>query len=170
MLYKSKACKVQVHMKLPVNEVLESLSDVLKFKIKTRPNKLNFLFQQTSDPFISNMNALANTVKPKSIKIDAFFRERGSQNGKSIKNNLAVAFVKRVLTAIRNNNEIIDDFDDFYLEFEKEDGSDDVFNLVKGKEELTILCPQTSNGNLNTKELFNRTNVQFQDYLKLRNG
>jgi hypothetical protein len=166
MLYISKACKASIHMKLPVNEVLDSISDVLKFKIKAKPNRLNYLFQQVGDPFISNMNALANTVKPSSLKIDAFFRERG--NSSTTKNVGAVALVKRILNAVKNDNEVIEDFDDFYLEFEREDGSDAVFNLVRGKQEKIIKCSYRTPGNVNTKELFDKANEAFDEYLNSR--
>lgn len=168
MLYISKACKAQIHMKLPVNEVLNSISDVLKFRIKARPNRLSYLYQEIGDPFITNMNALANTVKPNSIRIDAFFRERGTSDSKTTKNTQAVSLIKRVLNAVKNDNEVIEDFEDFYLEFEKEDGTDAIFNLVRGKQEIIVKCAYKSPGNLDTRELYDKTSVMFDEYLDSR--
>jgi hypothetical protein len=170
MLYISKACKASMHMKLPVNEVLDSITDVLKFRIKAKPNRLSYLYQEIADPFITNMNALANTIKPNSIRVDAFFRERGNLDVKTPKNIQAVSFIKRVLNAVKNDNEVIEDFEDFYLEFEKEDGSDEIFNLVRGKQEIIISCSYRTPGNLDTKELYDNTTMAFDTYLSNRNN
>ena len=168
MLYLSKACKAQIHMNSPINEVLDSISDVLQLRVKTRPNRLNYLYQQIPDSFISNMNGLASTLKPQSLKIDAFFRERGTLSNKSVKNTGAIILVKKILNAVKINSDVIEDFDDFYLEFEKDDGTDAIFSLVKGKEEIEIECPFKSPGNLDTKELYNKAVIEFQEYLSER--
>lgn len=166
MLFISKACKASVHMEIPVESVLESIQDVYKLKIKAKPNRLSFLYQNVEDAFITNMNALAGTVNPATIKIDLSFRERGS--GKELitkKNQSALSFSKKVLNAVKNDSKVIDDFEDFYLEFENEDGSDGVFNLVKGKREFQIKCPYSTPGHLDTKVLYDKAKVEFQEYL-----
>ena len=164
MLKISKACKASLHMDGSVSTVLDSITDVLKFRIKTKPNRLSYLFQEVKDPFIANMNALANTVSPNSIKVEAFFREIGNSNNKS-KNLSAVNFIKRVLAAIKNDSNIIEDFDDFYLEYESEGNREDTFHLLRGKKELIINCPYKSAGNYDTKELYNNTKLEFSKYL-----
>ena len=160
------ACRARVHMKMPVNDVLESISDVLKFEIKVKPNRLAFLNHQVNDAFVGNMSALANSVDPQSIKVDAFFRERG--NSSTSKRNLkALSFIKRALKAIKADNNIIEDFDDFTLEFEKTDGTEDTFNLIKGKEEIVIECPTKKSGALDTKKLYELISLKFDEYLEL---
>ena len=154
-------------MKSPVKEVLDSITDVLRFNIKARPNNLKYLYQEMEESFIGNMKALANSVEPRSIRVNAFFREMGSKKEK-YKNNKAVAFIKRTLKAFIDNSEIIDDFDDFSLEFEKKDGSEEVFNLIKGKHEIEIECSYRSAGNLNTKELYEKANIEFDEYIQSR--
>lgn len=168
MLRISKSCKAAIHMKMPVNEVLDSIADVLQFKIKARPQRLNYLFQHLGrDSFIGNMKGLANSVEPRSLRVNAFFRKQGSEKNK-VKNTKAVALMVRVLEAVKNDQGVAEDFDDFYLEFEKSDGSEDVFNLVKGKEEMQIKCSHKSKGNLNTKELFEKASLKFNNYLESR--
>lgn len=158
------ACKAKVHMAMPINEVLDSITDVLKFKIKVKPQRLAYLNAEVKDSFVANMTALANTVEPQSIEVDAFFRERGKKQSNS-KNLLALGFVKRALKAIKADNNIIDDFDDFTLEFEKDDGTEGDFSLIKGKEEITIECPTKSKGNLDTKKLYELAKDKFNEYL-----
>lgn len=166
MLHISKACKASVHMELPIETVLKSIKDVYKIKIKAKPNRLSFLYQNVDDAFITNMNALAGTINPATIKIDLSFRERGS--GKEIitkKNNSALTFSKKVLNAVKNDSKVIDDFEDFQLEFENEDGSDGFFNLVKGKREFIIQCPYSTPGHLDTKLLYDKAKSEFKEYL-----
>lgn len=168
MLRISKSCKAKLHMKMPVEDVLESISDVLKFEIKAKPSRLNYLTKEVKGAFITNMNSLTNTLDPKSIKIDAFFRERGRNSGK--RSMKALSFVKKILTAVQKDNKIADDIDDFMLEFERKDGTEDVFNLLKGKVEFDIECAFKTTGNLDTKELYEKVSKEFNDYLLEKNG
>ncbi|WP_303917516.1 hypothetical protein [Draconibacterium sediminis] len=170
MLGISKACKAQIHMKMPIDDVLESMSDVLKFRIKSRPNRLKYLSSEVDDSFITNMNGLAGSVAPRVIRIDAFFRERGKSNKTKKKNNLAISFTKKVLNALKDDNKVADDIDDFYLEFEREDGSDSVFSLLNGKEEIIVEVQQGSQGIIDSKKLYQSVKVEFENYLNERNS
>lgn len=168
MLGIAKSCKAAIHMKLPINEVLSSITDVLRFKIKVRPKRLNYLFQEVQDSFITNMNALAGSVKPKSIRVDAFFRE--SSQKENTKNTQAIILAKRILNAIKNDNDVIDDFDEFTLYFEKDDGTDSVFQLIRGKQEIVVKCPYKSPGNIDSKVLATLVNEKFSLYLESYNN
>lgn len=163
----ASACRAKIHMDTPVNEVLDTIADVLKFEIKARPNRLAYLNSSVNDAFVGNMTALANSVEPQSLKVEAFFRERGKNQNKK-KNRLAVGFIKRALKAIQTDTNLTEDFDDFYLEFEKTDGSEGIFNLIKGKVEIPVQCPYKSPGNLDTKKLFDLIEIKFDDYLEKR--
>ncbi|MDH7444515.1 hypothetical protein [Aquimarina sp. 2201CG14-23] len=163
MLRLSKACKANIHMEMPINDVLTSISEVLKFKIKVRPQRLAYINDSVNAAFVGNMYALANTVDPNYIKVEASFRDFGNVAFK--KNNKAKTFIKRTLNAINNDNQVGDDFDDFYLEFENNKGNFDTFSLISGKVELGVNCTYLSPGNLDTKELYNRIMVEFNRYL-----
>uniref|UniRef100_UPI003217B20E hypothetical protein n=1 Tax=uncultured Draconibacterium sp. TaxID=1573823 RepID=UPI003217B20E len=169
MLGISKACKAQIHMKMPINQVLESMSDVLKFRIKSRPNRIKYLSKEVDDSFIANMNGLAGSVEPRVIRIDAFFRDRGNSNKTKKKNNLAISFTKKVLNALKDDNKVADDIDDFYLEFEKEDGSDGVFSLLNGKEEICVEAKSRGRG-IDSKKLYEAVKVEFEEYLNNGNN
>ena len=164
MLKISKACKASLHMDSSVSNVLDSITDVLKFRIKSKPNRLSYLYQEVNDPFIANMNALANTVTPSTLKVEASFREIGNSSNQT-KNISAVNFVKRILTAIKNDSNVTEEFDDFYLEYEGEGGIEDTFHLLKGKKEITVECSYKSPGNYNTKELYDNAKIKFSLYM-----
>ena len=158
------ACRAKVHMKMPVKDVLDSITNVLKFEIKARPNRLAYLNNEVKDAFVANMTALANTVDPSAIKVEANFRKRGKVQ--QTQNNKALSFVKRALKAINANNEIVEDFDDFTLEFERGDGSEGEFNLIHGKQEIEIECPYKTPGNYDTKVMYELVKEKFDSYLE----
>lgn len=165
-LYISHACKAAVHMNMPVNEVLSSITDIYRFDLKARPSRLSHLYQGVDDAFVTNMNRLASTIDPHMMKVDAFFRTRGNQSKTNNRNNKALGLVKRILNAVRDNSEVIDDIEDFTLEYEKEDGSPGDFSLIRGKAEIEAECGFKTKGNLDTKELYNKVYPMFKDYIE----
>ena len=168
MLRISKSCKAKMHMDTSVEDVLDSLADVLKFELKAKPSRLNFLTKEVKSAFIGNMNALANSVDPRSIRIDAFFRERGKKGG--VRNTKAVSLVKSILNAVKDDNKIAEDIEDFTLEYENKNGMEDFFSLIKGKVEFEVNCRLKPNRNLDTKFLYNEAIKQFNPYLLEKNG
>ena len=161
-------CRAKVHMKMPVNEVLDSLTNVLKFEIKARPNRLAYLNKEVNDAFVANMSALANTVDPSYMRVEANFRKRGNTQQK--KNNKAISFIKRALKAIKADNNIVEDFDDFTLEFERADESEGEFNLIHGKQQIDINCPYKTQGNYDTIVMYELVKDKFDNYLSQRNN
>jgi len=163
----STSCKASIHMKLPINEVLGSLEDVLKFDMKVKPERLQYLNQSVDHAFVTNMTGLANTVQPRFIKVEAHFRERSKNKSSSIvKNNSAIRFVKKILNLAKDDNEFIDDFEDFNLTYEKSDGSEDIFHLIKGKQEIVLICPISSPGIPDSKKMKAKVMVKFNEYIK----
>lgn len=165
ILKSSTACKANIRMKISINEVLSSLSDVLNFKIKANPKKLAYLNSEISESFIGNMQALANTVSPQAIRIEAFFRARNTKVDSKFKNIAAVKFVTGLLTSASKNSEILDEIEEFHLEFEKLDGSEDTINLLKGKVELEAESELEVGGNVKMKSLFETAIPVFKEYL-----
>lgn len=160
----SKKCQVSLHFKLPINEVLGSITEVLKFDIKVRPNMLKYIYPDVSDAFVTNMTGLSGTLDPNYIRVESFFRESGQKNKDGKKNNKPVSVVKRFLTAIAKDEKMIENFEDFSIEFEDSAGDEHVFNLLKGKEEIVILT-EGIKGRANSKELYQKLVVQFDEYL-----
>jgi hypothetical protein len=167
MLHISKACKASIHMKIAVNDVLDAITDVFRFEIKANPKRLAHISQSVDGSFVHQMQTLANSVNPKSIRVESFFRQRGP-NTTGKKNVKAVAMMKKFLKAFSADLAIAEDFDEFELEFEREDGSEDTFNLIKGKQEIIAECQYSSSGNYDTKELYNNAKVEFDEYLAQR--
>lgn len=166
ILKSSKSCKAKTHMNSSIKDVLDSMSEVLNFKIKANPNKLAYLNKEIGESFIGNMQALANTVNPVAIRVEATFKSRGVKVDSKFQNLQAVKFVKNLLGKAESNNEILDDIEEFQLEYEKEDGSNDSLNLLKGKVEFEIECELETKGNVKPRSLFDSSMEPFREYIK----
>lgn len=168
ILRSSKSCKVSIHMNNKIQDVIDSLSEVINFKIKANPNKLAYLNNEIGESFIGNMQALANSVNPLAIRVEAIFKTRKVEVDSKSGNKQAVTFVRKLLGKAKSNNEILDDIDEFQLEYEKEDGSNDSLNLLKGKIEFEITCKLGKKGNVNTRSLFENCIKPFKEYIKIK--
>lgn len=166
ILKSSKSCKAKTHMNSSIKDVLESMSEVLNFKIKANSNKLAYLNNEIGESFLGNMQALANTVNPVSLRVEATFKSRGVKVDSKFQNLQAVKFVKKLLGKAESNNEILEDIEEFQLEYEKEDGSNDSLNLLKGKVEFEIECELETKGNVKTRSLFDNSMEPFREYIK----
>jgi hypothetical protein len=166
VLRSSTSCKVQIHMNFPIKDVLDNISDVLNFKIKANHKKLAFLNREIGESFIGNMQALANTVNPVTMRIEAFFRTKDTKIESKFKNFAAVKFVKKLLEKANNNDSVLDEIEEFYLEFERGDGTEDTINLLKGKVELIVSTDLEAGGNIKMRSLFENSISSFKEYLK----
>lgn len=165
-LYISKACTARIHMEKSVQQVIDSLEKVFKFRFKAKPENLPSLYRNIDDAFISNMQSLVNTVDPKSIKVDLSFRDSGGKKLVTEKNHKMVSTSKKILSAILQDTKVMEDIEDFYLEYEDTDGIDSDFNLIRGKVQLETKCPlkDGKKGLLDTKQLFNDIKQKYVNY------
>ena len=168
ILRSSRSCKVSIHMNNKIQDVIDNLSEVINFKIKANPNKLAYLNKEIGESFIGNMQALANSVNPQAIRVEAIFKTRKVEVDSKSGNKQAVTFVRKLLGKAKSNSEILDDIDEFQLEYEKEDGSNDSLNLLKGKIEFEIICKLGKKGNVNTRSLFENCIKPFKEYIKIK--
>ena len=162
-------------MSINIKDVLDEIRDVLNFKIKANPKKLAYLNREVGESFIGNMQALANPVDPVAIRIEAFFKSRKIDKSEekkmpAIKAIKAVNFVKGLLVSANKRDEILDDIEEFQLEFEKEDGTEHTLNLLKGKVEYSVECELEEGGNVKARSLFDNSIPIFKHYLSQDSG
>lgn len=165
-LHISKACKAKVHMEKSVEHVIASMEKIFKFRFKAKPENLPKLFNNTKDAFISNMQILAKTVDPKSVRVDLSFRELGGKKLITEKNHKMLSTSKKILNAVLNDTKVMEDIEDFYLEYEDSEGVESDFSLVRGKESLETSCPfkDGKKGQLDTKFLFKSIKEKYDIY------
>jgi len=171
-LHISKACQAQVQMEKSVEHVIDSMENIFKFRFKAKPENLPSLFNNTKDAFISNMQILAKTADPKSIRVDLSFRETGGKKLVSEKNYKMMSTSKKILKAVLNDTTVMEDIEDFYLEYEDSDGIENDFNLVRGKVFLETACPykKGKKGQLDNKILFTRIKQKYDIYKEEKKG
>lgn len=165
-LHISKACQAKVHMEQSVEKVIEAMQNVFRFKFKAKPENLPSLFHSTKDTFFSDMQLLGKNVDPKSIRVDLSFREQGGKKVVSEKNYKMMSTSKKILNAVLSDTRVIDDIEDFYLEYEDVQGIDRNYSLAKGKVAFNVCCPfkDGKKGQLDTKALFNEIKGKYVNY------
>lgn len=172
----SKACKAIVYMEKSVEQVMNSMKNIFRFRFRARPENLPSLYRNIDDAFITNMQALGRTVDPKWIKVDLSFRDQGGKNVVTETNYKMMSTTKKILNAVIEDTKVLEDIDDFYLEYEDENGDGKDYNLISGKIALEVECPlkEGKKGQLDTKVLFDLAKKKYEEYrlvnLKQNNG
>ena len=166
VLHISKACKAQIHMEKSAEQVMESLKNILRFRFRARPENLPGMYRNTQDTFFSEMQALGNLVDPKSIKIDLSFRDQGGKKVVSETNYKMMKTTKKLLNAVSKDVTILEEMEDFYLEYEDEEGEDHRYNFIRGKKSINIKCPlkDGKKGQADSKLMFEIANQEYSTY------
>lgn len=172
VIHVSKACKANIHMDKSAEQVMDSLQNIFRFRFRARPEKLPSMYRNTEDSFFSEMQALGNLVDPKTIKVDLSFRDHGGKKVIGETNYKMLTTTKRLLNAVSKDITILEDMEDFYLEYEDNDGEDRNYNFIRGKKSLSINCPlkEGKKGQADSKQMFDLANQEYRTYrYKLKN-
>ena len=132
----AKATVVDQFMDTPIDKALAELKNVLAFEMKIQPSKLNHLDHEARDQYLSGMKQLNQLYNPNFIRIEALFQTPGKQYESKQLNTHANGMAKKFLKLFKDKPINADLFDSFILRYQKEDGKEDFFNLVKGKKEV----------------------------------
>lgn len=162
----SYSCQAERRSSGDIKTFLKNLNDVINIKIKAKPSKLPYLTNKLNESFIARMQGLSNTIENAAIKVETSFRAPGLRKTKSI---AGIAFVKRVLGKVTEEEEIIEALEDFSVIYDSNSGTQETFNLTGSLVEFTVDCPLTKGRTLESKQLFNLANVEFDDYINRTN-
>lgn len=139
VLRQSKATEVNAFLNAPIEETLKKLKNVLNIDIKIVPDDLSKLSTDVSNKYFTGMRTLASVLKPKFLRIEAYFQAPGGSVQSKGLNTSANNMIKDLLNRIKGNSLDIDAFKSFMFKFEDDDGKEDVFNLLSGKKEIILL-------------------------------
>lgn len=131
----AKSLKIETEMNTSLDRAVDTLSNVLSLNIKAEPKKLNNL-DPDMQSYFNDMRNFGNLVKPKAVKLEAFFQQQGRKVGTREMNEDANKVVKFLLSRFQKKPELIENFDNFVVEYEDKDGHEDAVNLLKGKREI----------------------------------
>lgn len=133
----SKVTDVALFMDTSIDKTLSELKNVLNMDIKIQPRKLAQLDTELVGKYFTGINSIGNYLKPKFIKLEAMFQTPGSLVKSSQINKEANSMVLELLKKFKTRPFHIDCFENFVIKYEGKEGQEEVFNLLKGKKEIT---------------------------------
>lgn len=132
----ASATQLELYMDAPIAETLKQLKNVLNFEVKMRPQRITQLDKDLVGSYFTGITTLAQRVKPKFIKLEASFQNPGGAVQSTELNKEGTGMVKILLERFLKSPYNIDCFDGFTVKYESTDGTEEVFNLLKGKKEI----------------------------------
>ncbi len=139
----AKATELEIFMDTSIDKTLADLKNVLNFDIKVQPQKLAQLDTALIGQYFTALTSLGNRIKPKFIKLEAMFQTQGKQIESSELNKEANTMVTSILRSFKAKPTNIDVFEQFVVKYEDGNGKEELFNLLKGKKEITKMVDVT---------------------------
>jgi len=164
ILHLSKATTVTTLMNIPIDETIASLQNVLNFEIKMRPKNVTYLNDGIKG-YVSEFASIGNRLKPNFVRVEALFQSPGGKLPGSALNVDANKMFMKFLNVFKTNPENIDLFEDFEVKFIDTEGADAVFNLIKGKAELTVEI--STDKQLTAKEWYEMIEDKYAEYIDI---
>lgn len=130
----AKAVKYDIHMKQDLDHVLKNIGEVLSLVVKANPKSLSNIDSLTSNNYFSGFNLLDQKVHPEAIRVKLYFQPKAKTQRISLEPPLKM--VRELLNKFKINNDYVDYFQDFVVEYNDTDGEFDTFNLLNGKHEI----------------------------------
>ena len=130
----SRACDVKLKMNNTIDKTLSDLVNVLNFEFKLQPQKIAQLDDELKG-YISGINNIGNLLKPKAIRVEAFFRSTSKVKSNEL-NKEANGMVRNFLKKFKGRTFNIEAFEDFEVTYENKEGQEEFFSLLKSKKEV----------------------------------
>ncbi|MBZ4036346.1 hypothetical protein K6T82_16355 [Flavobacterium sp. 17A] len=138
VLKQSRATEVNTYLEAPIDETLAKLKNVLNIEIKLQPKNLHQLDPDLQNKYFSGMNNIGQILKPKFIRLEAYYQSPGKGITSRELNVPANKMITEMLNRFRGRSFNIDAFDAFLVKYEDKDGNEEVFNLLSGKKEIVL--------------------------------
>ena len=132
----AKSTTVDTFMDMSVDKALAEFKNVLNIQIKIQPQKLSKLDTTLHGQYYSGVSNLKQYVDPSFVKLELLFESSDKKYGSAEINKKGNTMFKRMLESFNADPVNMDVFDNFVVRYEKDNGAEDVFNLLKGKKEI----------------------------------
>jgi hypothetical protein len=119
----------------PIAETLANLRSVLSFEVRMKPQNIPRMDNEIKGYYTAIAN-LDQRVHPKWVRLEASFSNPTGNFSEDHINREATGMVRNQLTVFQRNAQNIDCFDAFTFRYISNDGSEEVFKLMKGKKEV----------------------------------
>lgn len=133
----SKVTEVNQYMDASIEKTLSELKNVLNLEIKIQPQSITQMDKELVGKYFTGVNSIGNYLKPRYIKLEALYQNPGNVVKSNQINKEANNMVLDLLNKFKTRPFHIDCFDGFVVKYEDKEGVEDVFNLLKGKKEVT---------------------------------
>lgn len=134
----AKATSITMFMDTSVDKALAEFKNILNMKVKVQPQKLSQLDMAIQGQYFTSISNLSQQVNPNYVKLEMLFETADKDYESSQINKKGNTMFKRILQAFKANPVNMDVFENFVVKYETEDGKEDIFNLMKGKKEITV--------------------------------
>lgn len=135
-LQMAKSTTVDTFMDVSVEKALAEFKNVLNIQVKIQPQKLSKLDTTLHGQYYSGVSNLKQYVDPSFVKLELLFESSDKKYGSAQINKKGNTMFKKMLDAFNSDPVNMDVFENFVVRYEKEDGGEAVFNLLKGKKEI----------------------------------
>lgn len=135
-LHLSRSLEVKLFMNDTIDKTLGDLFNVLNFEFKMQPKKLAQLDDHLKG-FVSGISNLDKSLKPKSFRVEAYFRVPGNKLAVP-QNTEATGMLKHFLKAFKAKEENQDCFESFEITYQDKEGQEQFFSLLSSKREFEV--------------------------------
>lgn len=132
----AKSTNVDTFMDMSVDKALAEFKNVLNIQVKIQPEKLAKLDTTLHGQYYSGVSNLKQYVDPSFVKLELLFESSDKKYSSKVINKKGNTMFKRMLDSFNTDPVNMDVFENFVVRYEKEDGNEDIFNLLKGKKEV----------------------------------
>lgn len=160
----ARATEITMFMDISIDKALAEFKNVLNMKVKVQPQKLSQLDPTVQGQYFTSISNLGQHVNPSFVKLEMLFESTEKDYKSSQINKKGNTMFKRILEAFNANPINMDAFENFVVKYETEDGKEDIFNLMKGKKEITVFVdPNSTSTNRAWYELIKN---DFDNFMK----
>ena len=150
-----------------LDDTIKNLKNVLNLHIKMSPKSIINMDKDLVGSYFTGLNNFQNFVKPKFLRIEAYYQTRGKVFNSNEINSNATSMVKKLLQRFKSAPYNKDCFQHFEVLYNDENGEPETFTLLKGKKEIVL---EEIDPNTNNKQLYELIEPEFDEFLnEIRN-
>lgn len=161
-LFLAKATTTTTYMNAGIDDMLESLYNVVNFEFKIKPQNVTYLDNDVKG-YMSGIANLGSRMQPKFIKVEAMYQTPGAKVKSTLLNKEANSLTRLLLNKFKTRPFHIEQFEDFEVKYINKDGEDAVFNLLSGK--MEVIVETKKDEHLNTTQWYAKIESQFNDFI-----
>lgn len=164
-LHLSKAVSTSLYMDNTIDKTLEELKNVLNIEIKMKAENVTQM-DNDAKGYISGISNLGQRLKPKFLRVEAYFQIPGTKIKTVESNQDANNMFRTFLNKFKSRPFHQELFEHFEVKYEDKEGGENIFNLMKGKSAIEKEIDMSLNPN--TTQIYEMIKGDFDDFMITR--